>query len=52
VAVNCLKFRFLVYEIKGNPVKNRNGPAAVTRDERCTDVTDPTLWVGKAQPVG
>jgi len=37
----------LITERRGNPVKIRDGPAAVTGDESCIDVTD--RMVGKAQ---
>jgi len=42
-------FRCLKISLKGNPVKFRNGPAAVTGDENCEYATDRNI--GKAQRV-
>ena len=36
--------------LNGNLVQIEDGPAAVTGDESCINVTD--LWVGKTQPLG
>ena len=37
---------------RGNPVQTGDGPAAVTGDERCIDVTDPFVgWEDAASRV-